>query len=106
MTPWGVVAADDGGRPNAGADSALAVLSPQTFSFELDDDLVKVVTVWTAGHTCHVNIRYGREVLLQEEDHDFDVASPVAIETTRYGIVIRATRRGVPWLGRKLVRKF
>jgi hypothetical protein len=105
MTPWDVSIADDG-RHTAGADASIAVLSPQTFSFELDDDLVKVVTVWTTGRTCHVSIRYGREVLLHEEEHAFDVASPVEIEETRYGVIIRATRHGIAWLGRKLVRKF
>lgn len=107
MTPWDAsIAEGERERPATGAGATLSALSPQTFSFEFDDDLVKLVTVWTTGHTCHVNVRYGREVLLHEEDHSFDVASPITIEQTRYGVVVRATRRGFPWLGRKLVRKF
>lgn len=106
MTPWDVVVAGgEGGRDAAGSDAALAALSPQTFSFTLDDDLVKVVTVWTDGNSCHVNVRYGLDVLLQEENHAFDVASPIAIETTRFGVIIRARRR-LPLLNWKLVRKF
>ena len=75
MTPWDVVIAGGEGGHNASADAALAVLSPQTFSFTLDDDLVKVVTVWSDGQSCHVNIRYGHDVVLQEENHAFEIAS-------------------------------
>lgn len=107
MTPWDVsIAGSSGEQQSADVDSAAVALLPQTFSFELDDDLVKVVTVSMAGQTCHVNIRYGRDVLLHEEDHQFDVASPVAVETTRFGVIVRSSRPGIPWFGRRLVRKF
>ena len=105
MTPWDVVFAGGEGGHNASADAALAVLSPQTFSFTLDDDLVKVVTVWSDGQSCHVNIRYGHDVVLQEENHAFEIASPISIEPTRYGVTIR-TRRRWPLQSWKLVRKF
>lgn len=103
MTPWDVSIASGTG---AASDDAINYDAPQSFSFDLDDDLTKVVTVWTIGTTCHVNVRYGRDVLVDEQDHVFEVPSPITIEQTPFGIIVHTTRRGFPWLGRRHSRKF
>lgn len=78
----------------------------ETFSFELDDDLVKVVTVWHGERSCRVNVRYGRDYLLHEEDHVVAVDSPIEIRRHGYGISLHAKRRVFPFFARKIVRRF
>lgn len=78
----------------------------QTFSFELDDDLVKVITVRQGDHTCNVNVRYGGDHLLHEEDHVLAVDSPVEIRRHDMGITVHARRRLLPFLTHRVVRQF
>lgn len=106
MTPWEVSVAGTAQHTANSDAGVVASQSPQTFSFTLEDDLVKLVTVAMVGLVCHVTVRYARDVVLHEENHAFEVASPIEIETTRQGVTIRAKRPGIAWLHRKLVRKF
>ncbi len=95
------------GLPTAPAvDSQSAPETAETYSFELDDDLVKVVTLSRGARSCRVNVRYGGDYLLHEEDHLFPVDGPLEIQPHAQGLTLRSRKTTFPWWPRYRVRHF
>ena len=94
------------GNPHDGPDGSADGTGIESFSFELDDDLVKVVTVTRGDNTCRVTVRYGRDYLLHEQDHTFMTDAPIEIVRHSRGISIHSTRRVLGLFNRRLVQRF
>jgi len=68
----------------------------QTFSFDLDDDLAKLVTVRRLAEGLGVEVQYGRDHVLRHDRYIVPVARPPLIARTELGVSIVTTR---PLLG-------
>jgi hypothetical protein len=69
---------------------------PQTFSFDLDDDLAKLVIVRPLPGGLAVEVQYGRDYVLRRDQYMLPVTQPPSIHRTEFGVSVVVTR---PLLG-------
>lgn len=83
--------------PETGARS----LAAQQFSFDLDDDLAKLVTIRPLSGGMEVEVQYGRDYVLRLDRHVIRLARPPRITRTQLGVTIVTTGPllpGVDWV--------
>jgi hypothetical protein len=69
----------------------------QTFAFDLDDDLAKLVTIRPLPSGLVIEVQYGRDYVLRHDRYMFPLAGPPSIRRTAFGVSVVTTR---PLLGR------
>lgn len=74
----------------------------QSFSFDLDDDLAKLVTIRPLPGGLSVEVQYGRDYVLGRDRYMLPLAQPPIIQWAEFGVSIVVTR---PLLGRLQVQQ-
>lgn len=83
----------------AGGDHAPASpVGQQSYAFELDDDLTKVITIQATTTGLEIEVRYGGDYLLQHDRYRIPLERPPCIAETALGVTVKVTRRVLPWL--------
>ena len=80
-----------------------------SYSFDLDDDLAKLVTIQTVPGGLEVDVQYGRDYLLSRDRYIIHLKQPPRIITTILGVVIQATNPilpGLSWPSIRLTYRF
>ena len=70
----------------------------QTFTFDLDDDLAKLVTIRPLPGALMVEVQYGRDYVLRQDRYVLPLARPPIIRRTEFGVSMVATRPLLGWL--------
>ena len=83
----------------AGGDRAPAsFVGQQSYAFELDDDLTKVINIQATSTGLEIEVRYGRDYLLQQDRYSIPLERAPSIAETELGVTVKVTRRVLPWL--------
>lgn len=70
----------------------------QTFAFELDDDLTKLVSLIPSTSTLRVVVRYATDVVVQQDSYELPVGTTLTVTADSQGIVVRWQARLLPLL--------
>jgi hypothetical protein len=75
-----------------------------SYSFDLDDDLAKLVTIQTVPGGLEVDVQYGRDYLLRRDRYVIHLRRPPSITRAELGIAIQATIPILPGLAWPCIR--
>jgi len=81
-------------------------LEVQQFSFRIDDDIEKIVTIKTVGQAVDVHVRFATDVTVEERGDRLDAAGEVTVRTDQFGLVLSYPRRGLARLLGRGKRRF
>ena len=70
----------------------------QTFAFELDDDLTKLVSVIPGKSILRVVVRFATDVVVQQDNYELPASTTLTIVADSQGIVVRWQARLLPLL--------
>ena len=74
-------------------------VDPLSYSFDLDDDLAKLVTVQTVPGGLEIEVQYGRDYVLRRDRYTMRLARPPVINRSEWGVTVQTTRPLLPGLG-------
>ena len=91
-------------RVNAPKDISLGDTA-QTFAFDLDDDLIKLVSLIPNGTILRVVVRYATDVVVQQDIYEVPATDPLTITADSHGVVVRWQARLLPPLPRPVIAR-
>jgi len=73
-------------------------VTAQTFAFELDDDLTKLVSLIPNRSRLRIVVRYASDVVVQQDAYELPASTGLTITADSQGIVVRWQARLLPLL--------
>lgn len=70
----------------------------QTFAFDLDDDLIKLVSLIPNGSMLRIVVRYATDAVVQRDVYELPATDPLTISADSHGVVVRWQARLLPLL--------
>jgi len=70
-----------------------------SYSFDLDDDLAKLVTIQAVPGGLEVDVQYGRDHLMRHDRYTMPLDRPPRITCGKIGVTVEAVRPLLPGLG-------
>lgn len=66
----------------------------QSYSFHVDRDIEKIITVTQTVEYIDIKVRFAADVVLDEKQYRLPVRGPVEVVTDRYGITVIYSEEG------------